>query len=65
MRDQRRYRADTASADVEAGLPQAERLCGSRMMGPETVMEGVEIGAAPRLAARAAAATARGTLPFR
>ena len=30
--------------DVEAALASAERLGGSRMMGPETVMEGVEIG---------------------
>jgi uncharacterized protein len=31
-------------ADVEAALAKAESLGGSRMMGPETVMEGVEIG---------------------
>jgi uncharacterized protein len=30
--------------DVEAGLTEAERLGGKRMMGPEKVMEGVEIG---------------------
>jgi uncharacterized protein len=30
--------------DVEASLAQAESLGGSRMMGPEKVMEGVEIG---------------------
>jgi uncharacterized protein len=30
--------------DVEAALSRAESLGGSRMMGPETVMEGVEIG---------------------
>ncbi len=30
--------------DVEGALAKAERLGGSRMMGPETVMEGVEIG---------------------
>ena len=30
--------------DVEAALATAERLGGSRMMGPEQVMEGVEIG---------------------
>jgi uncharacterized protein len=30
--------------DVEAALAQAESLGGSRMMGPEQVMEGVEIG---------------------
>jgi uncharacterized protein len=30
--------------DVEAALARAESLGGSRMMGPETVMEGVEIG---------------------
>jgi predicted enzyme related to lactoylglutathione lyase len=30
--------------DVEAALAKAEELGGSRMMGPETVMEGVEIG---------------------
>jgi predicted enzyme related to lactoylglutathione lyase len=30
--------------DVEATLAQAERLGGTRMMGPEKVMEGVEIG---------------------
>jgi uncharacterized protein len=30
--------------DVEAALAKAESLGGSRMMGPETVMEGVEIG---------------------
>jgi uncharacterized protein len=31
-------------SDVEATLAQAESLGGSRMMGPETVMENVEIG---------------------
>lgn len=31
-------------ADVEAALAKAEGLGGSRMMGPETVAEGVEIG---------------------
>ena len=30
--------------DVEASLAQAESLGGSRLMGPETVMEQVEIG---------------------
>jgi predicted enzyme related to lactoylglutathione lyase len=30
--------------DVDAALAKAESLGGSRMMGPETVMEGVEIG---------------------
>jgi predicted enzyme related to lactoylglutathione lyase len=30
--------------DVEASLAQAESLGGTRMMGPEKVMEGVEIG---------------------
>jgi predicted enzyme related to lactoylglutathione lyase len=30
--------------DVEAALAKAESLGGSRMIGPETVMEGVEIG---------------------
>jgi uncharacterized protein len=30
--------------DVEASLAKAERLGGSRMMGPEKVMDGVEIG---------------------
>jgi predicted enzyme related to lactoylglutathione lyase len=30
--------------DVEAALAQAESLGGTRMMGPEKVMEGVEIG---------------------
>jgi predicted enzyme related to lactoylglutathione lyase len=30
--------------DVEAALVQAEQLGGSRMMGPEQVAEGVEIG---------------------
>jgi uncharacterized protein len=30
--------------DVEATLAEAERLGGTRMMGPEQVMEGVEIG---------------------
>jgi uncharacterized protein len=30
--------------DVEAALAQAESLGGSRMMGPERPMEGVEIG---------------------
>jgi len=30
--------------DVEAALLKAERLGGSRMMGPDKVMEGVEIG---------------------
>jgi predicted enzyme related to lactoylglutathione lyase len=30
--------------DVEAALAKAETLGGSRMMGPEKVMEGVEIG---------------------
>ncbi len=30
--------------DVEAALAKAESLGGSRMMGPETVMDGVEIG---------------------
>ena len=31
-------------ADVEAALAKAESLGGSRMMGPDKVMEGVEIG---------------------
>lgn len=30
--------------DVEAALAEAERLGGTRIMGPVTVMEGVEIG---------------------
>jgi predicted enzyme related to lactoylglutathione lyase len=30
--------------DVEAALAKAESLGGSRMMGPEAVMEGIEIG---------------------
>jgi predicted enzyme related to lactoylglutathione lyase len=30
--------------DVEEALARAERLGGSRMMGPETVAEGIEIG---------------------
>lgn len=30
--------------DVEAALAKAERLGGTRMMGPEKIMEGVEIG---------------------
>ena len=30
--------------DVEAALAKAEWLGGTRMMGPETVMEGLEIG---------------------
>jgi predicted enzyme related to lactoylglutathione lyase len=30
--------------DVEASLAKAESLGGSRIMGPETVMEGIEIG---------------------
>ena len=30
--------------DVEASLAKAESLGGSRMMGPEKVMEGIEIG---------------------
>lgn len=30
--------------DVEAALAQAESLGGSRMMGPDRIMEGVEIG---------------------
>jgi predicted enzyme related to lactoylglutathione lyase len=30
--------------DVEAALAKAESLGGSRMMGPETVMDGVELG---------------------
>jgi uncharacterized protein len=30
--------------DVEAALAKAESLGGSRMMGPDRVMEGVEIG---------------------
>jgi uncharacterized protein len=30
--------------DVEAALAKAESLGGSRMMGPDNVMEGVEIG---------------------
>ncbi len=33
-----------AVPDVEASLTQAVSLGGTRMMGPETVMEGVEIG---------------------
>ena len=33
-----------AVPDVEAALQKAETLGGSRMMGPETVMEGIEIG---------------------
>jgi len=33
-----------AVPDVEAALAQAESLGGSRVMGPEEVMEGVEIG---------------------
>jgi predicted enzyme related to lactoylglutathione lyase len=32
--------------DVEAALAQAEKLGGTRLMGPETVMAGVEIGLA-------------------
>ena len=32
--------------DVEAALVQAESLGGTRLMGPEQVMEGVEIGMA-------------------
>jgi uncharacterized protein len=31
-------------ADVEASLAKAEELGGSRMMGPDTVVEGLEIG---------------------
>ena len=31
-------------SDVEAALAKAESLGGSRMMGPDKVMEGVEIG---------------------
>ncbi len=31
-------------SDVEAALAKAESLGGSRMMGPETVMESIEIG---------------------
>jgi uncharacterized protein len=30
--------------DVEASLAEAERLGGTRMMGPDKIMEGVEIG---------------------
>lgn len=30
--------------DVEAALAKAESLGGARVMGPETMMEGVEIG---------------------
>jgi uncharacterized protein len=30
--------------DVEASLAQAEQLGGSRLFGPETIMEGVTIG---------------------
>jgi predicted enzyme related to lactoylglutathione lyase len=30
--------------DVEAALAKAESLGGARVMGPETVMEGIEIG---------------------
>ena len=30
--------------DVEAALSRAESLGGSRLMGPETVMEGLTIG---------------------
>jgi uncharacterized protein len=30
--------------DVEASLAKAESLGGSRMMGPEKVMEGIEVG---------------------
>jgi hypothetical protein len=30
--------------DVEAALAKAESLGGSRMMGPDKVMEGIEIG---------------------
>jgi hypothetical protein len=30
--------------DVEAALARAEELGGSRVMGPESVMEGIEIG---------------------
>jgi uncharacterized protein len=33
-----------AVPDVEAALAKAESLGGARAMGPETVMEGVEIG---------------------
>jgi uncharacterized protein len=33
-----------AVPDVEASLAKAESLGGTRMMGPEKVMEGVEIG---------------------
>jgi uncharacterized protein len=33
-----------AVPDVEAALAKAESLGGSRMMGPDQVMEGVEIG---------------------
>lgn len=33
-----------AVPDVEAGLAKAEGLGGKRMMGPDKVMEGVEIG---------------------
>ena len=31
-------------ADVEAALAKAESLGGTRMMGPETIMDGVELG---------------------
>jgi hypothetical protein len=30
--------------DVEAALAEAERLAGKRLMGPDKVMEAVEIG---------------------
>jgi uncharacterized protein len=30
--------------DVESSLQQAEELGGTRLMGPETIMDGVEIG---------------------
>jgi uncharacterized protein len=30
--------------DVEASLAKAEQMGGTRMMGPETVIEGIEIG---------------------
>ena len=30
--------------DVEAALAKAERLGGTRLMGPDQVMEGLEIG---------------------
>jgi predicted enzyme related to lactoylglutathione lyase len=33
-----------AVPDVEASLQQAESLGGKRLMGPEQVMEGLEIG---------------------